>query len=422
MDRENTIKMRTAFQNEIRATDKKINSTKNNEEKKRLEEYKKALLDAYKKIDTYYEGLLNDEELDEKYDADDDSDIVGSGFDLGDDFKDDFGDGFFDMDDEDMGDLEGFGETAKAVILMNRLADNLEFTCPIKSFDQAKCHKMLITSPSLIKELGDIAIHFENLINPDDLRRAIDDVKSDAKIGNVRLNMVERYDLDNTYRDLKYAKGYTKTSDVFAEARELAIQIEIIRALNEVYSSCVFYSPITEASFSNTLKLASEKIKKGIQKMSDKDKEISNKIDVGLNNFKKSAERAVEADNREAVIKGSVLPSASKLIKLAIVNAGLGILIHPAVAVIGVLGYFAISKATKEKQRRAILDEIEIELKMCQKYIDLAESKNDLKALKKLYEIQRNLERQRAKIKFNLQIKGEKYKDPGDFDQHGVSE
>ena len=420
MDRKNTEKMRQAFQAEIRATNKKLESTTNEETKGRLEEYKKALTDAYEKIDKYYEDLLSDEELDKKYDEDDDSDIKGGAFG---DFGDDFGDDFDFDDDEDFNfdDMEDFEEAVRFIPLTLKIAESFDMTCPVKQFDQEKCHKMLNTAPSLVKDLGDVSIKFPNIIDPDELRRAIDDTRSDAQIGNVKINMVERYDMQNMYKDLSniFIKE-SKASDIFTEARSLAVQTEIVRALNEVYSACVYYSPITEASFTNSLKLASEKIKKAFTKMSDKEKEISKNIDVSVNNVKKSAERALEADNREAVIKGSVLPSASKLIKLTIVNAALGILINPAIAVISTLGYLAVSKATKEKQRRAILDEIEIELKMCNKYIDLAESKNDLKALKKLYTIQRNLERQRAKIKFNLQVKGEKYHDPGDFDQHGI--
>lgn len=420
MDRKNTEKMRQAFQAEIRATNKKLESTTNEETKGRLEEYKKALTDAYKKIDKYYEDLLSDEELDKKYDEDDDSDIKGGAFgDFGDDFGDDFD--FDDDEDFDFDDMEDFEEAVRFIPLTLKIAESFDMTCPVKQFDQEKCHKMLNTAPSLVKDLGDVSIKFPNIIDPDELRRAIDDTRSDAQIGNVKINMVERYDMQNMYKDLSNTPiKESKASDIFTEARSLAVQTEIVRALNEVYSACVYYSPLTEASFTNSLKLASEKIKKAFTKMSDKEKEISKNIDVSVNNVKKSAERALEADNREAVIKGSVLPSASKLIKLTIVNAALGILINPAVAVISTLGYLAVSKATKEKQRRAILDEIEIELKMCNKYIDLAESKNDLKALKKLYTIQRNLERQRAKIKFNLQVKGEKYHDPGDFDQHGV--
>ena len=424
MDRKNTEQMRTAFQNEIRATTKKIESSKSEENKKRLEEYKKSLTEAYNKIDEYYEGLLSDAELDAKYDAADDDDIKGgdSFGDFGDDFGDDFdfgdNDDDFDFNDDDFDKLE---EAAKFIPLMSKLCEAYEITCPEKTFDQEKCHKMLTTAPSIVKDLGDVAVKFPSIIPPDELKRAIEDTKSDVQIGRVKVNMVERYDLQNTYDDLlKVHDESTKINDIFYEARHFACEIEIIRALNEVYSSCVYYSPITEASFLNSLKLASEKIKKGIQKLSDKDREISKNIDVSVNNVKKSAERALEADNREAIIKGSVLPSASKVLKLAIANAAIGIVAGPAAAVIATLGYLGVSKVTKEKQRRAILDEIEIELKMCQKYIDLAESKNDLKALKNLYTIQRNLERQRAKVKFHLQVKGEKYHDPKDFGTAGI--
>ena len=59
-----------------------------------------------------------------------------------------------------------------------------------------------------------------------------------------------------------------------------------------------------------------------------------------------------------------------------------------------------------------VLDEIEIELKICQKYIDIAEQKNDMKALRELLSIQRNLERQRQRIKYKMKVNfGQKYYD-----------
>ena len=51
-----------------------------------------------------------------------------------------------------------------------------------------------------------------------------------------------------------------------------------------------------------------------------------------------------------------------------------------------------------------VLDEIEIELKMCEKYIDIAESKNDMKSLKQLLTIQRNLQRQQQRIKYKMKV------------------
>ena len=413
MDRENTLKMRAAFQKEIRATDKKIDSTKDSEKRSRLEEYRKSLMDAYDKIDEYYSDLLSEKEMDEKFENPDDDDIRmrSSGSMGGDDFSDfDFGDDLNDFDDDD--DFENMDEASRYIVYTSKLANILEFQCIHKTFNQEACRVMISKYPSFIKELADVAIKFPTIIDPKDLRRSIDDIRSDAKINNMHISVIEKYDLDNAYNDLDRAIDNQKTTrprDITFESYKLGVAIEITRTLNEVYSSCMYYSPIVEASFMNTIKLASEKLKQSFQKLSDKEKTISRNLDVSVNNFAKAAEKSMTDDNREAILKGSVLPKASKIVKLAIANIGIGVLIDPVVAVIGTLGYLGVSAHMKNKQKRAILDEIEVELKMCQKYIDLAESKNDLKSLKKLYTIQRSLERQKAKIMYNLKTKGESY-------------
>ena len=413
MDRENTLKMRAAFQKEIRATDKKIDSTKDSEKRSRLEEYRKSLMNAYDKIDEYYSDLLSEKEMDEKFENPDDDDIRmrSSGSMGGDDFSDfDFGDDLNDFDDDD--DFENMDEASRYIVYTSKLANIFEFQCIHKTFNQEACRVMISKYPSFIKELADVAIKFPTIIDPRDLRRSIDDIRSDAKINNMHISVIEKYDLDNAYNDLDRAIDNQKTTrprDITFESYKLGVAIEITRTLNEVYSSCMYYSPIVEASFMNTIKLASEKLKQSFQKLSDKEKTISRNLDVSVNNFAKAAEKSMTDDNREAILKGSVLPKASKIVKLAIANIGIGVLIDPVVAVIGTLGYLGVSAHMKNKQKRAILDEIEVELKMCQKYIDLAESKNDLKSLKKLYTIQRSLERQKAKIMYNLKTKGESY-------------
>ena len=138
-------------------------------------------------------------------------------------------------------------------------------------------------------------------------------------------------------------------------------------------------------------------------KLSDKDRTISRNVDVSLSQFKKGIENSLTNESREAVIKGSVLPSASKIIKLAITTGALWI-VQPAVAVIACLGYLGLSAKHKIKERQMVLDEIEIELKMCEKYIDIAESKNDMKSLKQLLTIQRNLQRQQQRIKYKMKV------------------
>lgn len=428
MNKEEAYQMREAFKNEIRSTQKKIDTTKSATTRENLEKYNESLLTAYKKIDEYYESTLTDKELDAKYDAADDDDIstMGGG-EFGDAeldaFEKMFGDDF-DMDDDfgDLDDMDGFEESGKFVVLMGHLIDAYnEGGCEEKSFDQHKCKKMIRMNPSIVGDLAKVSDKYPTIISKHDLANAIDDVRSDIQIGAVRINMIERYELNNTYDEIMRSRDtIIETTDIFQEAKRFAAGIEISKALNEIYSTCTYYSPLTEASFTNSLKLAGEKLKKGIQKAADADKTISKNIDSSMSAFTRAAERAMTNDRRDAIIKGSVIPSASKVIKGAIMAGAAWLVLGPAVAVIGVLGYLGVSKKLNDKQRKALIDEIEIELKMCQKYIDLAESKNDLKALKKLYTIQRELEKQRAKIKYKIGLKGERYHSPESMPTDGI--
>ena len=60
-----------------------------------------------------------------------------------------------------------------------------------------------------------------------------------------------------------------------------------------------------------------------------------------------------------------------------------------------------------------LIDEIDIEIKMCDKYIEIAEQKNDMKALKQLMITKRDLERQQQRIKYKMRVQlGQKYYDP----------
>ena len=430
MNKEEAYQMREAFKNEIRSTQKKIDNTKSATTRENLEKYNESLLAAYKKIDEYYESTLTDKELDAKYDAADDDDIstMGGG-EFGDAeldaFEKMFGDDF-DMDDDfgDLDDMDGFEESGKFVVLMGHLIDAYnEGGCEEKSFDQHKCKKMIRMNPSIVGDLAKVSDKYPTIISKHDLANAIDDVRSDIQIGAVRINMIERYELNNAYDEIMRSRDtIIETADIFQEAKRFAAGIEISKALNEIYSTCTYYSPFTEASFTNSLKLAGEKLKKGIQKAADADKTISKNIDSSMSAFTRAAERAMTNDRRDAIIKGSVIPSASKVIKGAIMAGATWLVLGPAVAVIGVLGYLGVSKKLNDKQRKALIDEIEIELKMCQKYIDLAESKNDLKSLKKLYTIQRELEKQRGRIKYRIAQKGEKYHDPGKLPTQGVED
>lgn len=165
-------------------------------------------------------------------------------------------------------------------------------------------------------------------------------------------------------------------------------------------------------SFMSKLKIASENLKRFALKAKDKDKQLSMKLDSELNRTMKSAKKAMISDSRENIIKGSFLPSASKCIHIALAS-GATFLISPVLAVIGLIGYIGCSKSLTEKERNLILDDIDIEIKMCDKYMKIAEDKDDLTAVREIMKTKRDLERQRSRILYNKNyiFKGKKQYD-----------
>ena len=172
--------------------------------------------------------------------------------------------------------------------------------------------------------------------------------------------------------------------------------------INEMVSS-TNCSAILEMNFSNTIKLAMNKLKNTAVKLSDKEKKISNDIDVSMASISRGLEDALKNDSREAIIKGRILPSASKTIKIALAT-GAAWAVSPAVAVIGAIGAFACSTKLKAKERQLVLDDIEIELKMCERYLKMAEDKEDMEAIRQIEITQRSLERQRQRIKYKMNV------------------
>ena len=55
-----------------------------------------------------------------------------------------------------------------------------------------------------------------------------------------------------------------------------------------------------------------------------------------------------------------------------------------------------------------VLDEIDIELQMVDKYLELAERKEDLVAYKQLITIKRSLERDKQRIQYGMKVSGQR--------------
>lgn len=417
--RKTTEQMLTCFKNEIAVSKKKLKTVTNPNEKARLKKYIDELEKGYEKINEYYEDKLTDAEIDKKYDEESESeDSFG---DMLDDFEDEDGeetskknsgkdDDFDDDDDDDFG-LDDLDFNEAFIYTTGVLAEKYD-AIPHKEITKEMMEEMVRTAPGVSNELADISLRYPNIIDPDVLKEVVETELHECKANNGSLNALSALSEAKSKLEYNPVMGVKESTSLTGCASQLKDTISILESLNEILQSCHYYHPLIEGSFTNSIKLASEKVKKTLTKLTDKERQVSQSIDVAANNSKKAMEKALTNDNREAVIKGSVLPSASKCIKLGITTAGLG-LINPVLAVIGALGYLGTSKHYREKERQLVIDEIETELKMCEKYIEIAESKNDMKALKKLLTIQKELERQRQRLRYNMKMKlGQKYFDP----------
>lgn len=164
-------------------------------------------------------------------------------------------------------------------------------------------------------------------------------------------------------------------------------------------------------------KLAWQGVKSKLKSASAKEKEISRDVDMEFNNMCKNIENATTTDHREEIITGQVNRSLSKIIKMAIGLAGIGatagVALHSSAAAVAVPAIMAItgfakSAHTSYKEKKLILDEIDIELQVLEREISRAESSGSTKKYRQLLTIQKNLQRRRQEIYYNLAKHGRK--------------
>lgn len=153
----------------------------------------------------------------------------------------------------------------------------------------------------------------------------------------------------------------------------------------------------------NGIKLGIMGLKSKYKEMSTKEKELSRNMDNSTRAFVKGMKDALVSDRREAIIKGSIIPSFSKCIKAAI---GLAVVAHfsVAAAVIAAIGGFALSKKLTKQERLLLLDEIETELDVVDKELAIADSNNEIKKYRALLQYKKDLQRQYQRIRYNIRV------------------
>lgn len=243
-----------------------------------------------------------------------------------------------------------------------------------------------------IEHITNLALEHSYLINKNKLAETLKEVKIDYykkdkslnkyKVGTMLENCIRL--LENDECDVK---SFTKSNkkDVLEEYVQLYHTIQYIN----------------ENKVINNLKLVQKNASNKLKKMTDKEKRASVAIDSGIDKINDNLHKAMTNKNREKVIKGSILPSASNTIKMAMA-AGIVYYVSPVTSIIGVLGTLGASKALTEVERQYILDEIDIQLKIVEKKKQMAESNNDMKSLEELLKIEQKYLREQKRIKYHL--------------------
>lgn len=382
LSRKQCEKIVKAYQNEIDSIKAKIEKTKDNDTKEKLEKYLNELNKDYTKIKEYENNLYSD---DENYDRDTSTEYNGETDDEW-DFDDDFDN--WDIDFEE----------AASIIYISDMMSSISEGLIDDNVEGIIFKNLYKLDNDSIDALTDFSITVPVILEKDKLCEALIDYRNILRESSNKVTDYIRIDcLNENIQKLR------ENTNVYATSNNLKGIQCYLACLNEMVNMNASEDYIMEMNFSNTLKLAVDRLKKTAVKLKDKDKQISNSIDVAVNNVSKGMETALMNDNREAVIKGRILPSASKCIKIAC-TLGVTWAIAPTVAVIGAIGAFACSKKLKAKERQLVLDDIEIELKMCERYIKQAEDDNDLKKVRELEIIQRNLQRQQQRIKYKMHV------------------
>lgn len=217
----------------------------------------------------------------------------------------------------------------------------------------------------------------------------------------------EDYEKIDCIKDnLNKLKDIDDSSDGDMSLDEAIISTKVKEAcVNSLYDFTKYPTTLKEMNIVNTIAMASEKVKAKLSDVSADVSNLSRQFDAQMDQLKGVVNtKDLESENREAVIAGNILPKASRIIKLAI-TAGVGYFINPAISVIVVLGYLGMSLDAQSKERRKVLEEIELELEMTNRYLKKAEDDGSLEKQRELLKIKKKLESQKARLMYNMAFK-----------------
>ena len=368
--------------------EEKLDDIDDEEKKKKAESYIKELEDSMKTVKKYAS-----EELPKEIEDSDGND-------------DDFDDISFDDFDFDM-ELESYQitETAKEIpSVFTESAyenDDISFLADISLYEQSLEHilnnrervnSMILRNIDTISEnlryFAPIIANCPTVIDYRVFSEAVKDYMYDpTSMDSVNVNGVLNKALENKFM-----------SDTF---KNTIIESECINTLDQI---------VTEGFNLNNVKLAFQALKKKMKDLNTKQKSICQSLDAMGHQLINSIEKAVREDRREAVIKGSIIPSFSKCIKLGIALGGITA-VNPVAGLITAVGYFGASSMLTQREKQLVYDEIATELQVVEKQLQIAENDGDMNQYRFLLNYQKKLARERQRIRYGLKVNGRRIPD-----------
>jgi hypothetical protein len=215
--------------------------------------------------------------------------------------------------------------------------------------------------------------------------------------------------------NVKPNNNATKKDDNKKDDKKSTIKDKVNSANQKIKDNAEEKVEKTKINF-NTLRYAMEGLKTKAKSLGDKATKASHELDIYVEKFVKSIKALYTNDNRESIIKGSVIPTFHQLMGRLMVIAGTGGaggIIGAATGIGGPAGAvfaaavttfatIAISKHTTDQQRRLMLDESEIEIQVCDRELSKADSNGQVKKARAILTRKRKLQREMSRIRYHI--------------------
>lgn len=301
----------------------------------------------------------------------------------------------------------------KVVLTESELSEEQNWISPVNMYlmDRILEFANLNVSPISVDDIQSfIESEKDDSIDLNDIMEVVSYTKIDREMiktineGNISIreqNIINRYEPVSKSNDITTLYAFDCLNNILNEAKDNAKDNKTGTEKKSGFKGIDV----------NNVKLYLKAFQDKVKNLGTKEREISRNLDAAVNHFIKAVQDTIKADSREQIIKGSLIPSFSKCVKIAIVAAGsfaiasaFGASFAPIAPVIVIFGALAGSKMLMQSEKNALIDELEVELQVIEREIQNCESENKPKKLRALLKTQKDLQRQYQRLKLGTNV------------------